>query len=252
MEDNISTEDLSVPEQVPTADPAPEDITPEAEPVESPKTFTQEEMDEILAKRIAREKRRLEREYSARQQQTPQLDAPISPDQFNSNEEFEDARVQQKALELMRQQKEIESQRELTAKFESRIEAFEEKFPDFEQIAKAPTHHVTDVMAQAIISSELGPEIAYHLGLNPKESNRIATLPPLEQIKAIGRLEVKLADNPPAKKTSSAPAPISPVTARGNAKTLDTTDPKAATELSMEEWARKENERVRKKLASRI
>ena len=99
-------------------------------------------------------------------------------------------------------------------------------------------------MAETIRASDIGPEIAYHLGSNPKEAERIARLSPYLQAKEIGRIEAKLADAPPVKKTSSAPAPIRPVTARASTSGVtDTTDPRSTQSMSTSEWIEAERKR---------
>jgi hypothetical protein len=99
-------------------------------------------------------------------------------------------------------------------------------------------------MAQSIQASDVGPDVLYWLGSNPKEADRIARLPPLLQAKEIGKIEVTLSSNPPVRKTSTAPAPINPVTARASgAPSYDTTDPRSVKSMSTSEWI--EAERLR-------
>jgi hypothetical protein len=100
-------------------------------------------------------------------------------------------------------------------------------------------------MAQAIQSSDIGPEVIYYLGSNPKEAGRISRLPPILQAKEIGKIEANLASNPPVKKTSTAPAPLAPVTATRSSSSpkRDTTDPRSVKEMSTSEWI--EAERLR-------
>jgi hypothetical protein len=103
-------------------------------------------------------------------------------------------------------------------------------------------------MAQTIQASDVGPDIIYWLGTNPKESARIANLSPFMQAKEIGRIEAKLAADPPVKKTSTAPAPIAPVTARStSAPGYDTTDPRSVKNMSTSEWIEAERLRQIKK-----
>jgi hypothetical protein len=103
-------------------------------------------------------------------------------------------------------------------------------------------------MAQAIQYSEIGPDLAYHLGANPKEAERISRLPPILQAKEIGKLEAKLATNPPVKKTTSAPTPISPITARSTGSpAYDTTDPRSIKTMSTSDWIEAERMRQIKK-----
>ena len=107
-------------------------------------------------------------------------------------------------------------------------------------------------MAQAIQFSDIGPELAYHLGANPKEAERISKLQPILQAKEIGKLEAKLAADPPVKKTSNAPSPISPVTARSTGSpNFDTTDPRSIKSMSTSEWIEAERQRQIKKLEAR-
>jgi hypothetical protein len=72
---------------------------------------------------------------------------------------------------------------------------------------------------------------------------------PLSQAKEIGKIEAKLVSAPPVRKTTSAPAPISPVTARSaGATTLDTTDPRSIKSMTTSQWIEAERARQIKKL----
>ena len=106
-------------------------------------------------------------------------------------------------------------------------------------------------MAETIQHSDIGPELAYYLGTNPKDAERISRLTPFMQAKEIGKIEAKLADNPPVKKTTSAPAPISPVTARTTGSpALDTTDPRSIKSMTTSQWIEAERLRQTKKWES--
>ena len=102
-------------------------------------------------------------------------------------------------------------------------------------------------MAETIQSSDIGPELAYYLGSNPKDAERISRMTPLGQAKEIGKIEAKLAAEPPVKRTTSAPQPISPVTARSvGSSTHDTTDPRATQTLTASQWIEADRARQRK------
>jgi hypothetical protein len=103
-------------------------------------------------------------------------------------------------------------------------------------------------MAETIKASDLGPDLAYWLGSNPKEADRISRLSPLAQAKEIGKIEAKLSNDPPVKRTTSAPAPISPVTARSSgAPSHDTTDPRSIKSMTTSQWIEAERARQIKK-----
>jgi len=241
------------PEQAPTAEPAAatDNSTPEPTPTEAPKTFTQEELDAIVGKRLAREQRKWEREQAQKIKAQPPAPPPepLKPDNFADAQAYAEAIAERKAQELLAQRA-AEAERTATLEaYHDREEEARTKYDDFEQIAYNPKLPVTETMAQTIQASEIGPDVIYYLGSNPKEAERIARLNPLLQAREIGRIEAKIASNPPAKKTSTAPAPIAPVTARtSGAPAFDTTDPRSVKSMSTSEWIEQERLRQIKKL----
>jgi hypothetical protein len=224
--------------------PAPEQVaTPAPESVEASavKTFTQEEVDAMIGKRLARERRSWERERP----KAPAAPAePVSQDKFESVEAYADALAAQKAEQLL-QQRELERQQAaLVESYHEKEEQARDKYDDFEQVAYNPSLKISTVMAQTIQASEIGPDIAYYLGSNPKEAERISRLSPFLQAKEIGKIEAKVAVSPPTKKPSSAPAPIQPVAARASgAPAYDTTDPRSIKAMSTSEWIAAERQR---------
>jgi hypothetical protein len=243
---------LSAPEQVATAAPEAEEVAPEAvQPAaEATKTFSQEELDAAIGKRLAREQRKWEREQAARAAEK-QLKAPaeIPPiEQFASPDEYADALAEKKAEELLARREQARMQSEIIESYHDKEEEARNKYDDFEQVAYNPKLPITDAMAQTIQSSDVGPDMAYYLGSNPKEAERISRLTPLQQAKELGKIEAKLADNPVVKKTSSAPAPIAPVTARSSGSpATDTTDPRSIKSMTTSEWIEAERQRQIKK-----
>jgi len=245
--------EVSAPEQVATAAPESEVTAPEAvEPeVVETKTFTQEELDAAIGKRLAREQRKWEREQAARAAETQARKAPVEIppiEQFASPEEYADLLAERKAEELLARREQARMQSEIIESYHDKEEDARNKYDDFEQVAYNPKLPITDAMAQTIQASEVGPDMAYYLGSNPKEADRISRLSPLQQAKELGKIEAKLADNPVVKKTSSAPAPIAPVTARSTGSpATDTTDPRSIKSMSTSEWIEAERQRQIKK-----
>ena len=240
--------------------PAPE-VTATQEAIQTPevadeakeqsRVFTQEELDAAIGKRLAREQRKWEREQTQRQAEAQTLRAPanVPPvDQFESPEAYADALAYQKAEQLLAQREEARQQSEILESYHEKEEEARTKYDDFEQVAYNPKLPITNVMAQTIQASDIGPEVAYYLGANPKEADRISRLAPIMQAKEIGRIEAKLATDPPVKRTTSAPAPISPVTARSiGSPAYDTTDPRSTKTMTDSQWIEAERARQRKK-----
>ena len=240
------------PEPEATAASAPEhdNSAPEPTAAEAAKTFTQEELDAIVSKRLAREQRKWEREQKAKASATPPAPPPepLKPDDFTNAQAYADAMAERKAQELLAQREAEAEQAAVLDAYQDREEDARTKYDDFEQVAYNPKLPVTETMAQTIQSSEIGPDVIYWLGSNPKEADRIARLNPLLQAREIGKIEAKLASNPPAKKTSTAPAPIAPVTARtSGSPAYDTTDPRSVKTMSTSEWIEQERLRQIKK-----
>jgi hypothetical protein len=225
------------------APPDSESSTPEAE---KPKAFSQEEVDALISKRLAREQRKWERTQKSAQPEAPRELPPA--DSFESTEAYADALAERKAQELVARREAEKQQTATLDAYHDREEEARTKYDDFEQVAYNPNLRITDVMAEAIRTSDVGPEVAYFLGQNPKDADRISRLAPLAQAKEIGKIEVKLASDPPARRTTSAPDPIRPVAARNATNpAYDTTDPRSIKSMSTSEWIEAERQRQTRK-----
>jgi hypothetical protein len=244
--------------EVVAANPAPE---PEAtaalesevmaeeagKPEEKPatKVFTQEELDAVVGKRLAKERRKWERDQTLKAKVADSAFTPAElPDREADPDAYAEALAVRKAEELLAKREAERQQFELLNQYHEREEMARDKYDDFEQVAYNPKLPITTVMAQTIQASDVGPDLAYYLGSNPKEAERISRLSPYLQAKEIGKIEVKLADNPPIKKSTSAPPPIKPVTAKGSGTGgYETTDPRSVQSMSTSEWIEAERRR---------
>lgn len=246
MDETVPLEaEVPAPELEATAAIEPvENTTPETPAEqEASKTFSQEELDAIVGKRLAREQRKWEREQAQRNPATQQQEVPEYVDPANP------ASIEAYAEQLIAQREAAKQQAAIAEAYYDREEDVRSKYDDFDQVAYNPNLAVTEVMAQTIQASDIGPDVIYWLGSNPKEASRIAQLPAILQAKEIGKLEAALTSNPPVKKTSTAPAPIAPVTARTTgAPAFDTTDPRSVKSMSTSDWIAAERMRQIKKL----
>jgi hypothetical protein len=226
----------------------------------TPRVYTEEEFNlhtqkqrEGFEKKLAKEQRKWEREQQAKlaQPQAPREVPPI--DQFESPDAYAEALAVRKAEELIAQRDFQRQQAEINDAYHDREEEARAKYDDFEQVAYNPQLRVTDVMAETIKASDMGPDLAYWLGTNPKEADRISRLAPLLQAREIGKIEAKLGSNPLVKPTTSAPAPISPVTARtSGSPSYDTTDPRSTKTMTDSQWIEAERARQMKKLQAQM
>lgn len=248
VESLAGTEPASAPEATAPSEDAL-NVVPET-PEVAPRVFTQEELDAAIGKRLAREQRKWEREQANRQAEMQVVKATPATalEEFDSPEAYAEVLALKKAEELIAKRDAAKQQSAILDSYHEREEEARGKYDDFEQVAYNPKISITDVMAETIRVSEIGPDVAYYLGSNPKDADRISRMTPLAQAKEIGKIEAKLASDPPVKRTTSAPAPISPVTARSSgAPSYDTTDPRSIKTMTDSQWIEAERVRQMKK-----
>jgi hypothetical protein len=145
-------------------------------------------------------------------------DAEPQIDQFDNDAEYlralarwEVRQERQQATEQEKQRQQQEQRRQAQQGFAARAAQFREQAPDFDQVLANPSvGQIPPHMADTIVESELGPQLAYHLGKNPQEAQRIAALSPYAAARELGRLEAKLMASP-ARKQTTAPPPVKPV-----------------------------------------
>lgn len=171
----------------------------------------------------------------------PTIDTSAKPraEDFKSEGEYLEAltdwkvdqRLKAKEADNAKASIQTEQQRMISAHAE-RINAFKAKTPDFDEvIADAdPLVAMSPAMEQMIVTSELGPEVLYHLCKNPAEANRIAKLRPIDAAKEIGKIELRLAPKAPGSKepeikvtkVTKAPKPLGSIQSGGKAATSRT------------------------------
>ncbi len=205
------------------------------------KTFSQKELDDIIEKRLAKERRKREElqrrltvteELALRGRRDPDQPQPAKPaedgepkrEQFGTYEEYLEARADwradrkveerfKKQSEEQTQTRTAQEQQKLMKDFQGHAAKVAKELEDFEEVMESSEAPMTREMAMAMLhAGEIGPRIGYHLAKNPEEAQRIAALPESRQAAEIGKLEAKLL-TPAAepKKPSKAPAPIDPV-----------------------------------------
>lgn len=179
--------------------------------------------------RLTKEKYELaaENEYLKRiAQERPQakevatsLDRADYPD----DKSWIEAIADQKAEAKTRAYIEAEKQKEAKAEAEKRQMTVQQKADNiFAEAAKLGDLDVEDfnevtytpAMSEAILESDLGAKIVFHLASNPEYAEKIAQMSPARQAAEIGKLEDRLEAKEPVRK-SAAPSPIKPISGGG-------------------------------------
>jgi hypothetical protein len=188
---------------------------------------------EAEAKLLREERDRLRSELEGRASAQSQDGEPKrenfadSEDYYRAREEY---RVKQAVAATARQEREGAQAREreqqasaaqqsVAKAWTEREAAFKKDAADYEKavmpFVEEDLGRLRDGARRAIVESELGPQLLYHLATHTDEAERIAELPELRQIAELGKLETQLTR--PAKKTTSAPPPAETVRTGRNA-----------------------------------
>ncbi|WP_337053998.1 hypothetical protein [Pseudoxanthomonas sp. USHLN014] len=111
--------------------------------------------------------------------------------------------------------KKQEAERERQRKFQESAVAFVESNPDFHEVISNPLLPISVEMAEVISEADNPAAVAYYLGKNPQEAQRIAEMSPAGIGRAIGRIEASLSTpapeaprQPTPKTVTKAPPPV--------------------------------------------
>lgn len=105
-----------------------------------------------------------------------------------------------------------QQQHERQRQFQESAAAFAETVPDFHEVITNPLLPMTEQMVEVIGESDNPAAVAYYLGKNPQEAEKIAAMSPAGIGRAIGRIEASLNAHPPRqitpKTVTKAPPPV--------------------------------------------
>lgn len=209
--------------------------------------------------RLTQEKYRLRAELEVLRRSQPPVQQEAQPQQqtqapklesFQSIEAYLDAlaehKASQKAEKVFREREALESkQRQQTEQsklhdgYAKQTETARQAYDDFDDVVENPDLSISKPMAEAIMRAKNGADVAYYLGKNPAEADRISQLDPFSAAVEIGRLAATVV-RPQPRKASSAPPPIQPVGSRAT----PVTDP---DKMSTEDWLKWRNGQLKKR-----
>ena len=215
------------------------------------RTFSQAEVDALIQKRLAKEARRSERriaEELAKVRQTQQTPPP-SRDEFATDEEHQRAsldhviakRAEELAEKKLAERRERETMEQSTAAFWEKADELTERFPDFDSVVRDPDLPLNGPILEFVMDSDIGPELAYHLGKHKGEALKLARMSPVKAVMRLLEIQNEIKSKPKAR-ISAAPEPMQPVGNRG--RSTSTAMPSDSDD--METWAAKERARLAK------
>ena len=155
--------------------------------------------------------------------QAPKVDEEPQPSQFNDAFEYAKALAEytadQRIVEMRRQDaeaKQAQERQKVIETWASKVQAAKASMPDFDDIVASSDVVVNDDIRDAILESDVGPQILYHLAENDDVAKRIAGLTPKQALREIGKLEARFEaketkPEPTPITRSKAPAPINPL-----------------------------------------
>ena len=173
--------------------------------------------------RLDLEQRLAAMEQQRQPQQAFNVDTEPQPSQFSDAFEYAKALAEfstEKALaerdRPVAQQREQEAQQKIIQSWAQKVQEAKADLPDFDDLVASSDVVVNNAVRDAILESDVGPQILYHLAENNDLAKRIASLSPNAALREIGRLEAKFDVKVDTKQTapvvrSKAPAPIQPI-----------------------------------------
>ena len=173
--------------------------------------------------RLELEQRLVAMQQQQQPQQVVQYDAEPQPSQFSDAFEYAKALAEfstEKALAERDRQvamaREQEAQQRIIQSWAQKVQAAKAEMPDFDDLVASSDVVVNNAVRDAILESDVGPKILYHLAENNDLAKKIASLNPNAALREIGKLEAKFEASPETKQTdpvvrSKAPAPIQPI-----------------------------------------
>ena len=110
--------------------------------------------------------------------------------------------------------------------WQKRLDAAKSDLPDYEDMVASSDVQVSDAVRDAILESDVGPRILYHLAENPEIAEKLNAGSMISALRQIGKLEAQfekketpVAESKPSVARSKAPAPINPI--KGSSGVVD-------------------------------
>ena len=150
--------------------------------------------------------------------------------------------VKQEVRDDFAREMEGKAGREKQAALQASMQEARDKYEDFDAVALSLSVPITQTMLDAASGKSVG-DVLYALGSEPAEAARIASLPPIQQIKEIGKIESRLTKTK-GKKQTSVPDPPKMVSGGGASPTGKSEEEMSRSELHSK-WEKERLERIK-------
>ena len=158
------------------------------------------------------------------QKSAPQVqeaqDGKPRPEQFEDAFKYAEALAEYTANLKIQQMKQETEREKFVKTWSEKVNAVKDELPDFDDMVASSDVVVPNHVRDAIMESDQGAKLLYHLAENPEIAEKIAKLPPISALREIGKLEARLEAKPQASQEtvtpvekSKAPEPIKPIRA---------------------------------------
>ena len=205
------------PKQNPKLEKRFSELTKRAKQAEAEKQALEARLQELESK-VAPAPQQIEQDILGEKPQASQFQDAFEYAEALAEWSAEKALVERDKQE---QQRKIEIERqEVIKSWTSKLEKAKAEMPDFDEMVASSQVQVRDEVRDAILESDVGPQILYQLASDDDLAQRISTMPVNKALKELGKLEVQferkeapaeVKSEPVAR--SKAPAPIKPLTA---------------------------------------
>ena len=176
----------------------------------------------------------LEARIAALEKPAPQardVDEEPQPSQFQDAFEYAKALAEFSTERALAERDKRDAESKVAAERQKVIETWASKvqtakvsMPDFDDVVASSDVIIHDDIRDAILESDVGPQVLYHLAENDELAKKIAAMSPKAALREIGKLEERLTVKPTAEQKSvvksRAPAPISPIRGGTTAETV--------------------------------
>ena len=184
-----------------------------------------QEAAEAKARTVELERKSAELEARLNPPKTVDVDAKPQAGQFTDAFEYAEALAEWSAENALKtrdrqelEKKQLVERDKMVQSWQAKLTAAKADLPDYEAMIASSDVAVSDQLREAIIESDIGPQLIYHLAENPEIAAALASKSTASALRELGKIEAQLSKDKPATKAvdtapklSSAPAPISPI-----------------------------------------